>query len=125
MNYYPLARDKMRIDAADRCEEEIPLVVKILDHEADFIAMSSQHQARSALGTLDVGYDITHDISAQVIYIVSQGFTNDSLSRLFKAGRARSFNQFFEKPEILFIHGRSSFIRVQAIHPAGNCEKLV
>src|SRR4051812_28836197 len=48
-----LAEENLHVPAADRLNVEKAIVVHMLDHEADLIAMPRQHDARLALGIAD------------------------------------------------------------------------
>lgn len=46
---YPLPDEYLGVPAADRIEPEVPLVVNVHDHQADFVNVSSEHERSGAL----------------------------------------------------------------------------
>jgi hypothetical protein len=95
----------MGIHATDGCERDKALIVYVLDHKTDFIAMTRQHDPKRIFPRpFEPGDYIAHNIGADFIGNILNRTAKDTLSRLLKSGRAGRLHQLFKQIEMFLIH---------------------
>jgi hypothetical protein len=102
----PLSGHQMGIHAPDGGERDKAMIVDMLDHKTDLIAMTGQHDPKRTF-TLpsEPGDDVAHNIGVDFIDNIFNRAAKDTLRRLLKSGRAGRLYQFLKKVEMFLIHG--------------------
>src|SRR5438132_9343701 len=91
-----LPQEDLHIPAANRLHIQETILVNMLDHETDLIAVPGQHDARLTLGMQD-GDDVAVAIRANVVRVWACPRTDNLLYGRFKAGRTGCLEKVFEE----------------------------
>ena len=92
-----LAEQDLHVPAADRLDVEEAVVVDVLHHQGDLIAVPGQHDARPAAPGLTHGDDVAVPIGADLVGERPGPGADHVLDGVLEAGRAGRLQQVFEK----------------------------
>src|SRR5262249_10830289 len=87
-----LAKKDLHVPAADRLHVEKAVVVDVLDHETDLVAVPREHDARLA-GWIDRGDHVAMAIRLDMVGKLSGPGADLVLNRSFESGRAGGFDK--------------------------------
>jgi hypothetical protein len=91
-----LPQQDLNIPAADRLDIEEAILVDVLHHQADLIAVAGEHDARLAARVQD-RKDVAVAVRAHFIRIGTGPGADHLLHGTFEAGRAGGLEKIFEK----------------------------
>jgi hypothetical protein len=101
-------RDTLRcgydgVYATDRLEMQEPFVRDVLHNKPDLIAVAGEHDTRFASGIANAK-DVAHDIGTDVVAPGPNPLPHELLHIVLVAGRARRFDESFEKIFAVGVH---------------------
>src|SRR6516225_12299443 len=100
-----LTQENLHVPAADWLDIQEAVVIDVLHHQADLIAMPGEHDARLA-ARIERGNHVAVPIGADFVGMCLGPVADDVLHRSFKTGGAWSFEEVFEKNQRLILHGK-------------------
>ena len=98
-----LTEQNLYVPAADRLNVEEAVVVDVLHHQADLVAVAGKHDARLAARMHD-GHDIAVAVGADLVRVFSCPGSDHVLNRPFETGRTRSLKKLVEERQGTFLH---------------------